>query len=150
MVSTMKMVDTRKAALSPGSSVGVRVNRTGRRTYTAAYELRIVQRCSESGASVAAVAMAHRINVNLVRRWIVCHRRERLDSTPEPQAVLLPVTLATSAPELSADHPVAASTRRRPTGASSIEIALDGARIHLRGAVDVQALTCVLEVLLRR
>ena len=31
MVSTMKIVDTKKAALRSGSTDGVRVNRTGRR-----------------------------------------------------------------------------------------------------------------------
>ncbi len=152
MVSTMKMVDTKKAALRAGSSDGVRVNRTGRRTYTEAYKIEVVRQCGESGVSVAAVAMAHRINANLVRRWIVRHRRERSELTPKPQAVLLPVSLdrTASAPERNADHPVVASTRRRPPGGSSIEIELDGARIHLRGSVDAQALTCVLEVLWHR
>ena len=152
MVSTMKMVDTKKAVLGAGLSDGVRVNRTGRRTYTEAYKLDVVRRCGEAGVSVAAVAMAHRINANLVRRWIVRHRRERLESTPKPQAVLLPVTLerAASAPELNSEHPVSASTRRSSPGGSSIEIELDGARIHLRGSVDAQALTCVLEVLWHR
>ena len=151
MVSTMKMVDTKKASLSPGSIDGVRVNRTGRRTYTAAYKRGLVQQCREPGVSVAAVAMAHRINANLVRRWIVRHRRERLELRQKPEAVLLPVTVEmTSAPEPSANYPVAASTRRRPSGGSSIEIELDGARIHLRGAVDAQALACVLDVLSRR
>jgi transposase len=86
----MKMVDTKKAALA---SDGVRVNRTGRRTYTAAYKLDVVRRCSEPGASVAAVAMAHGINANLVRRWIVRHQRASLTATPAFEAALLPVTI---------------------------------------------------------
>ena len=152
MVSTMKMVDTKKAALSPGSSDGVRVNRTGRRTYTAGYKLGVVRRCNEAGMSVAAVAMAHGINANLVRRWIVCHQRGRPDSPPKTEGALLPVILeaATSAAKVCADHPVPASTRRHSPEASDIEIALYGARILLRGAVDAQALTRVLDVLSRR
>lgn len=58
MVSTMKMVDTRKTALARD---GVYVNRTDRRTYSAAYKLDGVRRCSEPGVSVAGVAMMHGI-----------------------------------------------------------------------------------------
>ena len=74
MVSTMKMVDTKKATARARPVVGVRVNRTGRRTYTLQYKLGIVKQCGEPEASVAAIAMSHRINANLVRRWIVSVR----------------------------------------------------------------------------
>ena len=66
MVSTMKIVDTKS-----GTPPGVRVNRTGRRTYSREYKLGVVEACAVPGTSVAAVAMSHRINANLVRRWIV-------------------------------------------------------------------------------
>ncbi len=72
MVSTMKIVDTKS-----GSSFRVRVNRTGRRTYSPEYKLEIVDECSVPGVSVAAVALAHRMNANLVRRWIV-QRQDRV------------------------------------------------------------------------
>jgi hypothetical protein len=85
--------------------------------------------------------MAHRINANLVRRWIVRHRRELTATVAAPQATLLPVIMATatSSPGAPADDLVASAKRRRPV-AATIEIELYGARIHLRGGVDAQAL----------
>lgn len=149
MVSTMKMVDTKKGAARAG---GVHVNRTGRRTYTLDYKLDVVRQCSEPGVSVAAVALAHRINANLVRRWIVRQQRARLDSAPKPRTALLPVTIeaATALVEARADDQVDAATKRRRLGAASIEIEVYGARIHLRGGVDAPALRSVLDVLARR
>lgn len=90
----MKMVDTKS-----GGPFRVRVNRTGRRTYSREYKLEVVEQCGVPGASVAAVALSHRINANLVRRWIVRHRNGRL--AREPSARLLPVVL--SAPSARAE-----------------------------------------------
>lgn len=147
MVSTMKMVDTKKAALV---SDGVRVNRTGRRTYTAAYKLEMVRRCVEPGVSVAGLAMAHGINANLLRRWIVRHRRAGVDATPEPAPTLLPVTIEAPASRRgNADDQARVAGRHRSAGAN-IEIELHGMRIHLRGEVDATALMTVIDVLLRR
>lgn len=152
MVSTMKMVDTKKGASRARPVIGVRVNRTGRRTYTLQYKLDVVRECGEPGVSVAAIAMAHRVNANLVRRWIVRHRRELTTTAVEPQAAMLPVIMATatSAPGAHADDLVDASPKRRRPVAATIEIELYGARIHLRGGVDAQALRGVLDVLAQR
>ena len=152
MVSTMKMVDTKKATSRARPVVGVRVNRTGRRTYTLQYKLDVVRQCGELGVSVAAIAMAHRINANLVRRWIVRHRRALTTTAAEPRATMLPVIMAAATPATGAhaDDLVDASTKRRHPVAATIEIELYGARIHLRGGVDAQALRSVLDVLARR
>src|SRR5450631_36252 len=97
MVSTMKMVDTKKATSRARPVVGVRVNRTGRRTYTLQYKLDVVRQCGELGVSVAAIAMTHRINANLVRRWVVHHRRELTATAVATQATMVPVIVATAA-----------------------------------------------------
>jgi len=73
MVSTMKIVDANSGP--PGAPFRVRVNRTGRRTYSREYKLEIVQQCSGGRSSVAGIALAHGINANLVRRWIVQRKR---------------------------------------------------------------------------
>jgi transposase len=152
MVSTMKMVDTKKGALRARSVVGVRVNRTGRRTYTLQYKLDVVRQCGEPGVSVAAIAMLHRINANLVRRWIVRHQRAVTNSAAQPQTRMLPVVMKapTSAPDSRVDDLVDESVKRRRPVAATIEIELYGARIHLRGGVDAQALRSVLDVLAQR
>ena len=138
MVSTMKIVDT-NSGTPPGTRFRVRVNRTGRRTYSREYKLEIVQECSAPDVSVAGVALAHRINANLVRRWIVQHRSGRLFPIP----TMLPVTLsAPSAP--------CAATDAKPAVAGVIEVELESARILVRGAVDAAALRAVFDALLKR
>ena len=148
MVSTMKIVDTNSGAL--GAPFRVRVNRTGRRTYSRAYKLEVVQECSGRKVSVAGVALAHGINANLVRRWIVQHRTGRLVRTPSATSTLLPVTLSAAralAPLVSAER---ATLRSKHAAPGVIEIELDAARIRVRGGVDDVALRTVLEVLAQR
>jgi len=143
----MKMVDTKDARIGDG----IRVNRTGRRTYTAAFKLDVVRRCSVPGVSVAGVAMAYGINANLVRRWIVRYRRAELDATPKPVATLMPVTIeAPTTGQGSADDQAKVASRRDRAAAATMEIELYGARIHLRGEVDASTLATVIAVLSRR
>jgi transposase len=133
----MKIVDTNSGP--PGAPFRVRVNRTGRRTYSREFKLEIVQECSQRNVSVAGIALSHGINANLVRRWIVQHRSGRLIVMP----AMLPVTLAAPSARPAAD--------RKQAGRSSvIEIELDSARILVRGAVDAAALRTVLEALTKR
>jgi len=42
-----------------------------RRTHTAEFKAQVVAACSVPGVSSAAVAMAHGINANLARRWVL-------------------------------------------------------------------------------
>jgi transposase len=135
----MKMVDTKSSA-----PFRVRVNPTGRRTYSREYKLEVVEECSAPGVSVAAVALSHRINANLVRRWIVRHRKGQL--VRKPSATLLPVAL--SVPSARARVDVAPRAKLAPAGI--IEIELEGGRVRVRGAVDAAALRTVLEVLAKR
>jgi len=136
----MKKVDTKS-----DGPFRVRVNRTGRRTYSREYKLEVVEECEVPGTSVAAVALAHRINANLVRRWIVRHRKGGLVREPRATATLLPVVL--SAPSVRTDE---APPRAKLGSAGVIEIELEAGRVRVRGAVDVQALRTVLEMLAKR
>ena len=148
MVSTMKIVDTKTSSSKSGSTPGVRVNRTGRRTYTAEYKRSVVEECDEPGVSVAGVALTHRINANLLRRWIVRHHRESAAKSPK---VLLPVSVQRTSPVPGGDNGVSTATaNRRRAGAAAIEIEAYGVRLHLRGSVDAQALREVLDVLSQR
>src|SRR5687768_5480306 len=121
MVSTMKMVDTKSSA-----PFRVRVDRTGRRTYSREYKLEVVEECGAPGASVAAVALSHRINANLLRRWIVRQRKGRLIREPSTTATLLPVAL--SAPSARTDG---ARSRGKLASAGGIEIELEAGRIRV-------------------
>jgi transposase len=152
MVSTMKMVDTKKRTGQTGSASGVHINRTGRRTYTSAYKRDVVRQCSEPGVSVAAVAMQNGINANLVRRWIVRRQRELVAASAKPPPAMLPVAIDGTATVsvLEAGIGGNASSKPKRASAATIEIELYGARIHLRGGVDADALRSVLDVLRQR
>ena len=136
----MKMVDTKS-----GAPFRVRVNRSGRRTYSAEYKLEVVEACGAPGVSVAAVALSHRINANLVRRWMVQHRNGRLVRGPGTTPTLLPVTLSAPSPRVDVALP-----RAKRATAGVIEIELEAGRVRVRGAVDATALRTVLEVLAQR
>lgn len=72
MVSTLKEVDTLET--ERGQSEGglvVRRKRDGRRVYSRSHKRAIVEQCLQPGVSVAGIALAHGINANLVRKWIV-------------------------------------------------------------------------------
>ena len=74
-----------------------------RRFYSPELKRQVVQTCAHRGASIAAVALQHGINANIVHRWIREHRQGTL--VIEPQA-FVPVTLSTE-PEPVAIQPVA-------------------------------------------
>ena len=42
-----------------------------RRVHGAEFKAQVLAECEQPGASVAAVALAHGLNVNLVRKWLV-------------------------------------------------------------------------------
>ena len=74
-----------------------------RRFYSLELKLQVVQTCTQPGAFIAAVALQHGINTNIVHRWIREHRQGTL--VTQPQA-FVPVTLSTQ-PEPVATKPVA-------------------------------------------
>ena len=101
----------------------------------------IVRECLIPGASVAAVALAHRVNANLLRKWL---KKYRAGEYGEIQSAvgLLPVKL-TEAADMSAASPAA------PTMAGHIEIELAAGRVRVHGTVDAHLLRAVLASLLR-
>lgn len=62
-----------------------------RRTHGAEFKAQVLAECRQPGASVAAVALAHGLNVNLVRKWLVGRGIKRTSARPAR-------TTATSSP----------------------------------------------------
>jgi transposase len=144
MVSAMKIADTK-----PDTPFRVRVNRSGRRTFSREYKLEIIQECSILGASVAAIALAHRINANQVRKWVLQHRAGRLcPNTAVP--ALLPVNVESTGQPTLLGNVESAAARSPRCSAGLIEIELESSRIRIRGSVNAQALRTVLETLTKR
>lgn len=106
---------------------------TTRRKYSAAFKSKILELTEQPGASVAAVALKHGVNANLVFKW----RRAKLDrkrfARVTHQPVLLPVSvdpqgLFPTVPTREPDKPAPKE--------GVIEIETCGARVFLRGSID--------------
>ena len=70
-------------------------SRAKRRFYSPELKAQVMQECRQSGASVAGVALSHRISANIVHRWL----REPALSALVPQSqAFVPVTLDEAAP----------------------------------------------------
>jgi transposase-like protein len=54
---------------------GVTTGRRRRRIHSDEFKAEVVAACKPAGVSMAAVAMAHGINANLARRWVVAAER---------------------------------------------------------------------------
>lgn len=81
-----------------------------RRFYSPELKARVVAQCRADGASIAAVALAHGINANIVHRWL----REHPATTPKSTEPFIPLNLPPS--EVEDDAPV------RAVGSSTADI----------------------------
>jgi transposase len=144
MVHTMKRLQD-----SPSSG-----RKTGkRRSYDAAFKRHLVELSLIPGASVARIALDHRLNANILFKWRRSQLRMLARSATKPAAGLLPVTVAEA--HGAADEAVQmlrSSSQRRLQAAAAgvIEIDLPLGRVRLTGAVDVAALRVVIEALSSR
>jgi len=124
--------------------------KTTKRRHSAAFKRKLVVLTEQSGASVAAIALEHGVNANLVFKW----RRQQLGHSTavrprRPEVVLLPVTIDPSPPRgaISPVPPGVGSAAARATPVGVIEIEFGGARVRLCGAVDEASVRCVLQTL---
>jgi transposase-like protein len=104
----------------------VSVGRRRRRKHSAEFKEQVVAACRPAGVSIASVAMAHGVNANLARRWIMAAESR---GEPRPASIAPAVTRPTFVPlQLpSAASPAPADIRielRR--GATTIDVTWPG------------------------
>lgn len=114
--------------------------RSQRRVHGAEFKARVLQECQQPGASVAGVALAHGLNVNLVRKWLVGRGLKRAGQaaprqvvTTTPAMQFVPVALAEARGIESAVGGDA--TPQRPTAAEPlihVELRRGGAQLTVR------------------
>jgi len=104
-----------------------------KRRHSAAFKRKLLELIEQPGASVAAVALEHGVNANLVFKW----RRAKLDrqrpARLPPQPVLLPVSVDPSGALPVVSEPAPESPMHEQ---GVIEVEMYGARVLLRGHVD--------------
>jgi transposase len=119
--------------------------RDGRCVYNTAAKRELVARCLEPGVSLSRLAMAHGVNANLLRKWVMkqtgAHppRRRKSAGTLATPVSLLPVKLRQPEPVTVLD-----STE------GHLELVVTGGTIRVRGQVDAAALSVVLDCLAKR
>jgi transposase len=112
--------------------------RRTRRRYSVQFRREVVEQTLAPGVSIAAIALEHRLNTNLVFKWRRDHLRELAGAIDAPK--MLPVTIG--------EAPGKGAGGTRTVGV--IEIELAAGRIRLKGPVDADSLRTVLELMSRR
>jgi transposase-like protein len=110
--------------------------RNGRCMYDKQAKRELVRRCQQPGVSVAAMALAHGLNANLLRKWITMSGRGRRGEDERAVPMMLPVTMQRPMPAAS--------------NAGDLEVVLPGGTVHIRGHVSREALQVVIDCLSRR
>jgi transposase-like protein len=116
----------------------------GRRTYSAPAKRALAELCNGPGVSVAAMALQHGINANLLRRWITQYSAAKL-SAGRPAA-----SGKSAATLLAVTTPMPSATRPSISADPYIEITFAAATIRVHGAVDARVLGVVLDCLAQR
>ena len=87
-----------------------------RRFYSPEFKLQAVGECGQAGASIAAVALKHGVNANIVHRWLREHSQGML---AVQRLAFMPVTLAAQPtspqPELPAPPDIRIEVQRAST-----------------------------------
>ena len=123
-----------------------------RRRFSKEFKRQVVEETLVRGASVAAIALRHRLNANQVFNW----RRKFLHESavaPSKAVKMLPVEIEAPSTLLPVQRPSHSETRssaRRSLPRGLIEIEYAGASLRVRGMVDTDALRVALEVLCAR
>lgn len=112
-------------------------NSSNRRVHSAEFKARILAECRQPGASVSAVAIAHGLNTNVVRKWVAGRGLKRMgDAVPAtngsaPALQFVPV-------ELPRAEPVIAAPASQPD--IRIELQRGGLHVKLQCAASAGAL----------
>ena len=120
-------------------SASIAPQRRSRQRHPIAEKLAIVRECLQPGASLAGVALAHRVNANMVRKWVVKYQQGGYSQSTETTPTLLPVVVKTRS--------VARMPGKKPNAMSTVEVELARGVLRLQGPVDRTLLGALIEAL---
>ena len=125
--------------------------RDGRCIYSKQGKRELAQACLRPGVSVAGMALRHGVNANLLRKWIRAYQED--GQSKLPMAPSLKPDAPRLLPVIQVEQTV--STRRGEDAPMNvvcdhrIEIVVSAFTVRLRGAVDPEQLSAVLDCLVR-
>ena len=116
-----------------------------RQRYSRAFKRQIVEASLVPGTSIAAVALSHHINANLLHKWRWSYRHGEYGAVAEPYIAAVqmanPARLAVAKPS----QPTTFSADTKLTG--HIELFFNDTRVLVHGAPDSQTLRRVIDAL---
>ena len=113
--------------------------RRSRKRRSIAEKLAIIRECLQPRASLAAVALAHRANANMVRKWVVKYQQGGYGPLAEGETALLPVVVKPRTVRRMSSKPAISS--------ASIEVELPRGVLRLHGNVEAALLSALIEAL---
>ena len=111
-----------------------------RRTYALQFKRDVVAQCLVPGASVSAIALSHRINANVIRKWLPRHA----STASTALATMLPVNIEPAVVTV-APRPRVSSTKAQSR--PSIELILNDATVRLPAGFDPAELHSIVQIL---
>jgi transposase len=100
--------------------------RRRRRSHSAEFKAKVIRACAQPGVSVAAVALAHGLNANLVRRWLNGRGVDRVSAlvlkAAQPLEQSPGTAVGTFLPVQLDQHPAATDIRLELRRGSSVAI----------------------------
>lgn len=129
--------------------------RSQRRVHGAEFKTQVLAECQQPGASVAAIALAHGLNVNLLRKWLVgrgikrtglaaprtvTHKAAGVKDTSARSLQFIPVEIA-SAPVTSPAMATAPSQAELPAAEIHVELTRGATQLSVRWP-SAQAAAC--------
>ncbi|EKZ96660.1 transposase IS3/IS911 family protein [Cupriavidus sp. HMR-1] len=123
-----------------------RSHRSNRRNHSPEFKAQVLGECQHPGASVAAIAVAHGLNPNVVRKWLAGQNLKRMDAARPGAAPSVPplqfVAVELAKPEHHRANPPASQPDIR------IELQRSGLQLKLRcAAADGPAHAALLRAL---
>jgi transposase-like protein len=83
------------------------MGRRRRRRHTAEFKAAVIEECLKPGVSVAAVALAHSLNANMLRKWVIDAEHKVMapppTAAPEPEPPPTFIPLALPAPTVDGE-----------------------------------------------
>ncbi len=128
--------------------------RSQRRVHSAEFKAQVLAECQQPGASVAAIALAHGLNVNLLRKWLVgrgikrtglpaprnvTHKAAGVDDTATPSLQFIPVEIARA--PVAATAATAPEQAEPPAAEIHVELTRGATRLSVRWP-STQAAAC--------
>ena len=66
------------------------MGRRRRRRHSAEFKASVIQECMTPGVSIAAVALAHGLNANMLRKWVIETEHKAAPTLPAAEAAVAP------------------------------------------------------------